>query len=231
MFHLTNHSICHYEKEPTASAGSPRRRHRTTKSVSSLPTELQHLSLQGPSPMINNTALNPSAPPSWMLSSPSQPPQPPRRTTPTTHMRSLSELDPPPAINRATTTTPPPTTNRSSPPLCTIRHLASHHRRAASANTVDFMLPHTMDENLTHKTDDTANSATPRYVCPYCYKRFSRPSSLRIHTYSHTGEKPFVCPVMGCGRRFSVQSNQRRHLRVHKQQQRPFKSPLAESSS
>ncbi|KAI8085431.1 hypothetical protein BDF21DRAFT_307881, partial [Thamnidium elegans] len=53
-----------------------------------------------------------------------------------------------------------------------------------------------------------------RYVCPYCYKKFSRPSSLRIHTYSHTGEKPFVCTEPGCGRHFSVQSNMRRHLRV-----------------
>ncbi|CAB5217555.1 unnamed protein product [Rhizophagus irregularis] len=26
-----------------------------------------------------------------------------------------------------------------------------------------------------------------RYQCPYCSKRFSRPSSLRIHIYSHTG--------------------------------------------
>ncbi|ORZ19458.1 hypothetical protein BCR42DRAFT_291154, partial [Absidia repens] len=55
-----------------------------------------------------------------------------------------------------------------------------------------------------------------RYMCPYCQKRFSRPSSLRIHTYSHSGEKPFICPEIGCGRRFSVQSNQRRHLRVHR---------------
>ncbi|KAI7866011.1 hypothetical protein BDF14DRAFT_1686934, partial [Spinellus fusiger] len=55
---------------------------------------------------------------------------------------------------------------------------------------------------------------TGRYVCPFCRKKFSRPSSLRIHTYSHTGEKPFACPEEGCGRRFSVQSNMRRHIRV-----------------
>ncbi|KAI8339910.1 hypothetical protein BC941DRAFT_418909 [Chlamydoabsidia padenii] len=57
------------------------------------------------------------------------------------------------------------------------------------------------------------DSATGRYLCPYCQKAFSRPSSLRIHTYSHTGEKPFVCSE--CPRRFSVQSNMRRHLRIH----------------
>ncbi|KAF9197461.1 hypothetical protein BGZ49_002078, partial [Haplosporangium sp. Z 27] len=55
-----------------------------------------------------------------------------------------------------------------------------------------------------------------RYQCQYCQKRFSRPSSLRIHTYSHTGERPFKCSEEGCGRQFSVQSNMRRHLRVHR---------------
>ncbi|KAI8071144.1 uncharacterized protein B0P05DRAFT_443206, partial [Gilbertella persicaria] len=54
-----------------------------------------------------------------------------------------------------------------------------------------------------------------RYHCHHCSKSFSRPSSLRIHIYSHTGEKPFKCHFQGCGRSFSVHSNMRRHLRVH----------------
>ncbi|KAF9573306.1 hypothetical protein EC968_008760 [Mortierella alpina] len=61
-----------------------------------------------------------------------------------------------------------------------------------------------------------ATSPSSRYQCQYCHKRFSRPSSLRIHTYSHTGERPFKCSEEGCGRQFSVQSNMRRHLRVHR---------------
>ncbi|KAI8646092.1 hypothetical protein BD408DRAFT_360205 [Parasitella parasitica] len=65
-------------------------------------------------------------------------------------------------------------------------------------------------------TSNVASDTPGRYVCPYCHKKFSRPSSLRIHTYSHTGEKPFVCIEPGCGRHFSVQSNMRRHLRVHR---------------
>ncbi|RIB28804.1 hypothetical protein C2G38_1951307 [Gigaspora rosea] len=42
-------------------------------------------------------------------------------------------------------------------------------------------------------------------------KKFHTPSSLQTHTYSHTEEKPFKCPVEGCGRHFSVVSNLRCH--------------------
>ncbi|KAF8543468.1 hypothetical protein BDD12DRAFT_682627, partial [Trichophaea hybrida] len=54
-----------------------------------------------------------------------------------------------------------------------------------------------------------------KHKCKVCDKRFTRPSSLQTHTYSHTGEKPFVCEQDGCGRRFSVVSNLRRHKKVH----------------
>lgn len=50
-----------------------------------------------------------------------------------------------------------------------------------------------------------------RYICPTCSKPFSRPSSLKIHTYSHTGEKPYKCKHDGCGKHFSVRSNMKRH--------------------
>ncbi|RQM06554.1 hypothetical protein DH86_00003265, partial [Scytalidium sp. 3C] len=52
-----------------------------------------------------------------------------------------------------------------------------------------------------------------RYICQTCNKAFSRPSSLRIHSHSHTGEKPFKCPHRGCGKAFSVRSNMKRHER------------------
>lgn len=55
-----------------------------------------------------------------------------------------------------------------------------------------------------------------KHKCKVCDKRFTRPSSLQTHMYSHTGEKPYSCEVEGCGRHFSVVSNLRRHRKVHK---------------
>lgn len=60
-------------------------------------------------------------------------------------------------------------------------------------------------------SSSTLPLAQDRYVCPACGKTFSRPSSLRIHGHSHTGEKPYSCPVRGCGKMFSVRSNMKRH--------------------
>jgi len=94
-----------------------------------------------------------------------------------------------------------------------------------------FLDPHSTSPQL-----DRFAQASARYECAYCGKAFNRPSSLRTHTNTHTGEKrtllyrfivtgysstynrrrtAFVCPHSGCGRAFSVQSNMRRHARVH----------------
>ncbi|KAI8967539.1 hypothetical protein BDF20DRAFT_899845, partial [Mycotypha africana] len=79
-------------------------------------------------------------------------------------------------------------------------------------------------ENMKHLSsfDDTPNHLNKsganrkRYDCNQCSKYFSRPSALQTHIYTHTGEKPHKCDIPGCGRRFAVISNLRRHLRVHR---------------
>ncbi|CAO3702331.1 unnamed protein product [Rhizopus stolonifer] len=124
------------------------RGHRSSQSMSSLPSELQQLSLSGPNIPQKQINLEPPSPPVQLLSE---------------------------------------ALNQSKPKWV-------------------------FDEKKLIERDEK----TGKYYCPYCEKAFNRPSSLRIHTYSHTGEKPFICSKEGCGRTFSVQSNMRRHLRVHK---------------
>ncbi|CAG8644945.1 9756_t:CDS:2, partial [Paraglomus occultum] len=68
---------------------------------------------------------------------------------------------------------------------------------------------------MTTFSSKTVSSTPKRYKCNTCQKRFTRPSSLQTHMYSHTGEKPFKCPFDGCGRHFSVVSNLRRHQKIH----------------
>ncbi|KAF9038259.1 hypothetical protein BDZ89DRAFT_945774 [Hymenopellis radicata] len=68
--------------------------------------------------------------------------------------------------------------------------------------------------------DDTASKT--RYECTYCGKGFSRPSALKIHVISHTGDKDFVCPEETCRRKFGIRSNMLRHIRlVHQNMQAP----------
>uniref|UniRef100_A0A0W0EYB1 C2H2-type domain-containing protein n=1 Tax=Moniliophthora roreri TaxID=221103 RepID=A0A0W0EYB1_MONRR len=81
----------------------------------------------------------------------------------------------------------------------------------------------------------TKDVSEKKHACPVCSKRFSRPSSLRIHVNTQTGETrwyqvvfvfnvviilmplltAFRCPYPGCGREFNVNSNMRRHYRNH----------------
>ncbi|KAI8390981.1 uncharacterized protein BYT42DRAFT_610249 [Radiomyces spectabilis] len=76
------------------------------------------------------------------------------------------------------------------------------------------------EENSSISSCQTVNavaavSSKKTYVCTYCSKVFTKPSALRPHIYSHTGEKPFACTIGGCERRFSVISNLRRHWKSH----------------
>lgn len=45
--------------------------------------------------------------------------------------------------------------------------------------------------------------------------KFTRNSTLRIHKYVHSGEKPCKCDFPGCGKSFAEKGNLRTHQKIH----------------
>ncbi|KAF4029317.1 C2H2 type zinc finger protein [Phytophthora infestans] len=55
------------------------------------------------------------------------------------------------------------------------------------------------------------------FACPVpgCGGRFHRKFTLHEHLKTHTGEQPHQCPVAECGKRFSTSGNLARHRKLH----------------
>jgi len=48
-----------------------------------------------------------------------------------------------------------------------------------------------------------------QYLCSECGRQMTSKSSLDIHVRTHTGDRPFMCPI--CGREFRANGNLTRH--------------------
>ncbi|KAJ4474232.1 hypothetical protein J3R30DRAFT_649095 [Lentinula aciculospora] len=108
------------------------------------------------------------------------------------------------------------------PPTTTIP-LASNHATSSKSNSTHEV--HWQES--THETSSLRGK--PGYICDYCGKAFLRPSALKTHVISHTGDQDFVCPEVGCSRRFGVRSNMLRHVRlVHRNLRYSSGEPLSQ---
>ncbi|CAG9312078.1 unnamed protein product [Blepharisma stoltei] len=56
------------------------------------------------------------------------------------------------------------------------------------------------------------------FLCSDCKKQFVSKQNLKEHMLIHTGEKPFICEELGCGKKFRQASQLLVHRRIHDRQ-------------
>uniref|UniRef100_A0A1A8Q8N3 Sal-like 2 n=1 Tax=Nothobranchius rachovii TaxID=451742 RepID=A0A1A8Q8N3_9TELE len=90
------------------------------------------------------------------------------------------------------------------------------------SNGVGFPTPplpttsHPQDLQSSSSLTSASSSGRPQHVCRFCGKVLSSDSSLQIHLRSHTGERPYQCPV--CLSRFTTRGNLKAHFLRHREQ-------------
>uniref|UniRef100_A0A096M3M7 Sal-like protein 1 n=1 Tax=Poecilia formosa TaxID=48698 RepID=A0A096M3M7_POEFO len=91
---------------------------------------------------------------------------------------------------------------------------------SSSLTTPQSINPNSQLQAASVGSDSSASSSIAagrlQHVCRFCGKVFSSDSALQIHLRSHTGERPYQCPV--CFSRFTTRGNLKVHFLRHREQ-------------
>ena len=69
--------------------------------------------------------------------------------------------------------------------------------------------------NQVYMREAKQSTRRKKYQCPFCTVTCGNMGQLRGHLRCHTGERPFVCNVSGCSRKFARNEELTRHKRIH----------------
>lgn len=107
----------------------------------------------------------------------------------------------------------------------------SSHIKSTSSPDVQQQGPHSgMDQLVDAAAKVEQKLQKPgKYVCDYCGRACAKPSVLKKHIRSHTGERPYPC--VPCGFSFKTKSNLYKHRKSHAHSVKAGAVPLSELGS